>query len=92
MTYLVEINDNTNTGKKALSYLQKLQLKEPSIRITHKKSALKKLSPEEMVLPGGPSITSRQLDEFLDRADEGKEISLSDVRKKLEKRFKKPSK
>jgi hypothetical protein len=37
MTYLVEINDKTNTGKKALNYLQKLQLQEPAIRITQKK-------------------------------------------------------
>ena len=37
MTYLVEINDKTNTGRKALNYLQKLQLLGPAIRITLKK-------------------------------------------------------
>jgi len=72
MTYLIEINDKTNTGKKALSYLQKLRLLEPSIRITHKKGAFRKLSAEEMVLPSGEKFTEKQLDEFLDRKDTGK--------------------
>ena len=49
MTYLVEINDKTNTGRKALNYLQKLQLLGPAIRITQKKGAFRKLTAEEMV-------------------------------------------
>ena len=82
MTYLVEINGKTITGKKALSYLQKLQLQEPSIRITHKKGAFRKLTAEEMVLPGGEKFTAEQLDEFLDRKDTGKTLTLAQVRKR----------
>ena len=92
MTYLVEINDKTNTGKKALSYLQKLQLLEPSIRITNKKGGFKKLSAAEMALPGGKKPTAEQLNEFLDRKDTGKTLTMEQVRRKLEKRFKKAAK
>jgi hypothetical protein len=90
MTYLVEINDKTQTGKKALNYLQKLQLQEPAIRITRKKSAFRKLSPEEMVMPGGEKFTDEQLDEWLDRKDTGKPLALTQLRKK--KKFSKQAK
>ncbi|MDB5284229.1 MAG: hypothetical protein JWO06_3304 [Bacteroidota bacterium] len=90
MTYLVEINDKTNTGKRALSYLQKLQLQEPSIRITYKKGAFKKLTAEEMVLPMAKKPSDEQLNEFLDRKDTGKTISIKQVRHKLQKLHKKP--
>jgi hypothetical protein len=86
MTYLVEINDKTNTGRKALSYLQKLQLLEPAIRITQKKGAFRKLTAEEMVIPGGEKFTDEQLDEFLDRKDTGKPLTLAQVRKKIQLR------
>ena len=92
MTYLVEINDKTNAGRKALSYLQKLQLQEPAIRITQKKGAFRKLSAEEMVLPGGEKFTDEQLEEFLDRKDTGKSLTLAQVRKKMEKRYSKKAK
>lgn len=89
MTYLVEINDETLAGRKALSYLQKLQLQEPAIRITQKKSAFRKLTAEEMVMPGGEKFTAKQLDEWLDRKDTGKPMALAQLRKKMEKRYSK---
>jgi 2-succinyl-5-enolpyruvyl-6-hydroxy-3-cyclohexene-1-carboxylate synthase len=89
MTYLVEINDKTLAGRKALSYLQKLQLQEPAIRITQKKNAFRKLTTEEMVIPGGEKFTGKQLDEWLDRKDTGKPMALAQLRKKMEKRYSK---
>ena len=92
MTYLVEINDKTNTGRKALNYLQKLQLLEPAIRITEKKGSFRKLTAEEMVLPGGKKFNEAQLEEFLDRKDAGKSLSLAQVKKKMENRYSKKAK
>jgi DNA-directed RNA polymerase specialized sigma54-like protein len=39
-----------------------------------------------MVIPGGEKFTDEQLDEFLDRKDTGKPLTLAQVRKKIQLR------
>jgi hypothetical protein len=45
-----------------------------------------------MVLPGGEKFTDEQLEEFLDRKDTGKALTIAQVRKKMVKRYSKRAK
>ncbi len=60
----------------------------PSRIKTNNKPAFKKLNAKDMVLPGGKQPSLEQLEEFLDREDVIS-ITIHEVRKKLQKRYRK---
>ncbi|HRG88318.1 MAG TPA: hypothetical protein PLW44_04810 [Chitinophagales bacterium] len=92
MTYLIEIDANTEASKKLLSSIRKLQKTDSSIKITQKKEKLRPLTAKEVVLPVGPKPTDEQWDEYLDRKDSRKPSTIQQLRKKLDKRYSKPAK
>ena len=92
MTYLIEIDANTEASKKLLSSTRKLQKTDSSIKITQKKEKLRPLTAKEVVLPVGPKPTDEQWDEYLDRKDSRKTSTIQQLRKKLDKRYSKPAK
>ena len=88
MTYLIEINNKTEASKKLLSNVRKLQKVDTSIKITYKKEKpFRPLTAKDVVLPGGIKPTDEQWEEYLDRKDERKPITIQQLRKKLEKRY-----
>ena len=59
-----------------------------SIKITYKKEKpFRPLTAKDVVLPGGIKPTDEQWEEYLDRKDERKPITIQQLRKKLEKRY-----
>lgn len=92
MTYLIEMDGNTEASKKLLTSIRKLQKTDSSIKITHKKEKFRPLTAKDVVLPIGPKPTKEQWDEYLDRKDDRKPVTIQQLRKKLEKRYQKPAK
>lgn len=92
MTYVIEIDVKTEASKKLLTSIRKLQKTDSSIKITHKKESFRPLTAKDVVLPLGPKPSKEQWDEYLDRQDSRKPITVQQLRKKLEKRYSKPTK
>ncbi len=89
MTYIIEIDNKTEASKKILSSIRKLQKEDSSVKITQKKEKFRKLDVNELSLPTGKISTQEQLDEFLDRKDSRKAITLKQLRKNLDQRYSK---
>lgn len=89
MTYIIEIDNKTEASKKILSSIRKLQKEDSSVKITQKKEKFRTLDVNELSLPTGKIPTQEQLDEFLDRKDSRKPITLKQLRKNLDKRYSK---
>lgn len=77
------VNEKSSKGKTLLEFAQKLQANEKQIRIRK----FRKVTDEEMALPGKP-VSEEQLDDWLNQPDTGKSITIEQLLRRLNKKYK----